>query len=179
MAKVTIKFQNSLNWSIWFTLTSYQCWLNPLKTQAIFLILAVLVIKRVRHVLAKLHAKHAIIRTLTMTYGMLQKNKRSSVLNLPKQRQVCPSLFLQFNMCISVIYHGLVSVLCKPSRERAFTFSINYSCGGSQLIPIWMKGQVSEACVGFFRWGVGWLGELQHLAILPLHCHFILFIKFS
>ena len=22
-------------------------------------------------------------------------------------------------------------------------------------------------------------GELQHLAILPLHCHFILFIKFS
>ena len=60
MAKVTIKFQNSLNWSIWFTLTSYQCWLNPLKTQAIFLILAVSVIKRVRHVLAKLHAKHAI-----------------------------------------------------------------------------------------------------------------------
>ena len=145
---------------IWFTLTSYECWLNLLKTQAIFLILAVLVIKYVQHVLPKLHTKRAIIRTLTMTHRMLQKNKRFSVLNLPKQRQVCPSLFLQFNMCISVIYHGLVSVSCKPSRERAFTFSINYSCGGSQLIPIWMKGQVSEACVGFFRWvgGGGWLG---------------------
>ena len=73
MATVTIKFQNSLSWSIWFSLTSYQCWLNLLKTQAIFLILAVLVIKRVQRVLAKLHAKHAIIRTLTMTYDMLQK----------------------------------------------------------------------------------------------------------
>ena len=178
MAKVTIKFQNSLNWSIWFTLTSYQCWLNPLKTQAIFLILAVLVIKRVRHVLAKLHAKHALIRTLTMTYGMLQKNKRSSVLNLPKQRQVCPSLFFQFNMCISVIYCTL-SKSCKRVVSMLSPLASN-SCGGSQLIPIWMKGQVSEACVGFCRWGGGgWLGELQHLAILPLHCHFILFIKFS
>ena len=51
MATVTIKFQNSLNWYIWFTSTSYQCWLNPLKTQAIFIILAVLVIKRVQRVL--------------------------------------------------------------------------------------------------------------------------------
>ena len=45
-----------------------------------------------------------------------------------------------------------------------------------------MKGQVSEACLGFIRrsggGGGGW-GELQHLAILPLHRHFILFIKFS
>ena len=76
MATVTIKFQNSLNWYIWFTSTSYQCWLNPLKTQAIFIILAVLVIKRVQRVLPKLHAaKRAIIRTLTVTYGMLQKAK--------------------------------------------------------------------------------------------------------
>ena len=44
-----------------------------------------------------------------------------------------------------------------------------------------MKGQISEACLGFIRWGKGGGGggELQHLAILPLHCHFILFIKFS
>ena len=42
-----------------------------------------------------------------------------------------------------------------------------------------MKGQVSEACLGVIRWGGGGGGELQHLAILPLHCHFILFIKFS
>ena len=46
-----------------------------------------------------------------------------------------------------------------------------------------MKGKVSEACLGFIRWGKGGGGEgggeLQHLAILPLHCHFILFIKFS
>ena len=55
-----------------------------------FIILAVLVIKRVQRVLPKLHAKRAIIRTLTVTYGNVQKNKRSSVLNLPKQRQVCP-----------------------------------------------------------------------------------------
>ena len=76
MAKVTIKFQNSLNWSIWFTLTSYQCWLNPLKTQAIFTILEVLVIKRVHRVLPKLHANRAIIRTLTVTYGTLQKKQK-------------------------------------------------------------------------------------------------------
>ena len=75
MATVTIKFQNSLNWYIWFTSTSYQCWLNPLKTQAIFIILAVLVIKRVQCVLPKWHAKRAMIRTLTVTYGMLQKTK--------------------------------------------------------------------------------------------------------
>ena len=112
MATVTIKFQKSLNWYIWFTSTSYQCWLNPLKTQAIFIIWAVLVIKRVQRVLPKLHAQRARIRTLTMTYGTLQKNKRSSVLNLQKQRQVCPSLFFQFNMRISVIY-GTLSVSCK------------------------------------------------------------------
>ena len=75
MATVTIKFQNSLNWYIWFTSTSYQCWLNPLKTQAIFIILAVLIIKRVQRVLPKLHAKRAIIRTLAVTYVTLQKTK--------------------------------------------------------------------------------------------------------
>ena len=75
MATVTINFQNRLNWYIWFTSTSFQCWLNPLKTQAIFIILAVLVIKRVQRVLPKLHAKRAIIRTLTVTYGTLQKTK--------------------------------------------------------------------------------------------------------
>ena len=75
MATVTIKFQNSLNWSIWFTSIIYQCWLNPLKTQAIFIILVVLVIMRVQRVLPKLHTKHTIIRTLTVTYGMLQKTK--------------------------------------------------------------------------------------------------------
>ena len=75
MATVTIKFQNSLNWNIWFTSTSYQCWLNPLKTQTIFIILAVVVIKRVQRVLPKLHTKHATIRTLTVTYGKLQKTK--------------------------------------------------------------------------------------------------------
>ena len=107
----TIKFQNSLNWYIWFTLTSYQCWLNPLKTQAIFIILVALVIKHVQRVLPKLHAKRAIIRTLTVTYGTLQKNKRSSVLNLSNERQVCPSLFFQFNMCIFVIY-GTLRVSC-------------------------------------------------------------------
>ena len=80
-----------------------------MKTQAIFIVLAVLVIKRVQRVLPKLHAKRAIIRTLTVTYGTLQKNKRSSVLNLPKQRQECPSLFFQFNMRIYVIY-GTLSV---------------------------------------------------------------------
>ena len=44
-----------------------------------------------------------------------------------------------------------------------------------------MKGPVSEACLAFIRWGKGGggEGELQHLAILPLHCNFILFIKFS
>ena len=132
MATVTIKFQNSLNWYIWFTSTSYQCWLNPLKTQAIFIILAVLIIKRVQRVLPKLHAKRAIIRTLTVTYGTLQKNKRSSVLNLPKQRQVCPSLFFQFNMRISVIY-GTLRVSCKRVVSVLSPLASN-CCGGSHII---------------------------------------------
>ena len=130
MATVTIKFQNSLNWYIWFTSTSYQCCLNPLKTQAIFIILAVLVIKRVQRVLPKLHANRAMIRTLTVTYGTLRKNKRSSVLNLPKQRQVCPSSF-QFNMRISVVY-GTLSVLCKRVVRVLSPLASN-SCGGSHL----------------------------------------------
>ena len=134
MATVTIKFQNSLNWYIWFTSTSYQCWLNPLKTQAIFIILAVLVIKRVQRVLPKLHAKRAIIRTLTVTYGTLQKNKRSSVLNLLKQRQVCPSLFFQGNIRISVIY-GTLSVSCKRVVSVLSPLASN-SCGGSQLLSM-------------------------------------------
>ena len=135
MATVTIKFQNSLNWYIWFTSTSYQCWLNPLKTQAIFIILAVLVIKRVQRVLPKLHAKRAIIRTLTVTYGTLQKNKRSSVLNLPKQRQVCPSLFFQFNMRISVIY-GTLRVSCKRVVSVLSPLASN-SCGGSHMLEFY------------------------------------------
>ena len=49
---------------------------SPLKTQAIFMILAVLAIKRVQRVLPKLHAKRAIIRTLTVTYGTLQKKQK-------------------------------------------------------------------------------------------------------
>ena len=131
MATVTIKIQNSLNWYIWFTSTSYQCWLNPLKTQAIFIIFAVLVIKRVQRVLPKLHAKHATIRTLTVTYGTLQKNKRYSVLNLPKQRQACLSLFFQFNMPISVIY-GTLSVLCKRVVSMLSPLASN-SCRGSHI----------------------------------------------
>ena len=152
MATVTIKFQNSLNWYIWFTSTSYQCWLNPLKTQAIFIILAVLVIKRVQRVLPKLHANRAIIRTLTVTYGTLQKNKRSSVLNLPKQRQVCPSLFFQFNMRISVIY-GTLSVSCKRVVRVLSPLASN-SCGGSHIVPrltthihsCLAKNQVAAGC---------------------------------
>ena len=122
----------------------------------------------------KLHAKRAyIIRTITVTYGTLQKNKRSSVLNLPKQRQVCPSLFFQFNMRISVIYCTL-SKSCKRVVSMLSPLASN-SCGGSQLIPIWMKGQVSEACVGFCRWGgggrvVGWITTFSHsTSTLSLH----------
>ena len=94
--------------------------------------LAVLVIKRVQRVLPKFHANRAIIRTLTVTYGTLQKNKRSSVLNLPKQRQLCPSLFFQFNMRISVIY-GTPSVSCKRVVRVLSPLASN-SCGGSQLL---------------------------------------------
>ena len=96
-----------------------------------FIIVAVLVIKRVQRVLPKLHANRAIIRTLTVTYGTLQKNKRSSVLNLPKQRQVCPSLFFQFNMRISVIY-GTLSVSCKRVVRVLSPLASNF-CGGSHL----------------------------------------------
>ena len=95
------------------------------------MLVVALVIKRVQRVLPKLHAKRAIIRTLTMTYGTLQKNKRSSVLNLPKQRQVCPSLFFQYNMRISVIY-GTLRVSCKRVVSVLSPLASN-SCGGSHL----------------------------------------------
>ena len=81
--------------------------------------------------LTQVHANRAIIRTLTTTYGTLQKNKRSSVLNLPKQRQVCPSLFFQFNMRISVIY-GTLSVSCKRVVRVLSPLASN-SCGGSHI----------------------------------------------
>ena len=48
---------------------------NQLKSQAIFVMVAVLVIERVQCVLHKLHAKCATIRTPTVTYGTLQKTK--------------------------------------------------------------------------------------------------------
>ena len=76
MATVTLKFQNSLNCYIWFTSTGYQRWLNPLKTQALFIIFIVSVIKLVQRVLPKLHSTRAIIRTLTVTYGTLQKKQK-------------------------------------------------------------------------------------------------------
>ena len=132
MATVTLKFQNTLNCYIWFTSTSYQRWLNPLKTQAIFIILAVSVIKHIQRILTKLHAKRAIICTFTVTYGTVKKNKRSSVLNLPKQRQVCPSLFFQFNMRISVIY-GTLCVSYKRVVSVLSPYASN-SCGGSRMI---------------------------------------------
>ena len=78
--------------------------------------------KRVRRVLPKFHAKRAIIRTLTVTYGTLQKNKRSSVLNLPKQ---------QFNMHISVIY-GTLRVSCKRVVSVLSPLASN-SCRGSHV----------------------------------------------
>ena len=147
MATVTIKFQNSLNWYIWFTSTSYRCWLNPLKTQAIFIILVALVTKRVQLVLPKLHAKRAIILTLTVTYGTLQKIKGSSVLNLPKQRQVCPSLFFQYNMRISLIY-GTLRVSCKHVVSVLSPLASN-SCGGSHLFftIIWLLGRFTSALI--------------------------------
>ena len=95
------------------------------------MILAVLVIKRVQRFLPKLHAKRAILRTLTVTYGTLQENKRSTVSNLPKQRQVCPSLFFQFNMRISVIY-GTPRVSCKRVVSVLSPLASN-SCGGSHF----------------------------------------------
>ena len=166
MATVTIKFQNSLNWYIWFTSTSYQCWLNPLKTQAIFIILAVLVIKRVQRVLPKLHANRAIIRTLTVTYGTLQKNKRSSVLNLPKQRQVCPSLFFQFNMRISVIY-GTLSVSCKRVVRVLSPLALE-SCGGSHILfKLFLKNR---------KW---WTVSYHQRDIIPYFCSWILDVKFT
>ena len=150
MATVTLKFQNSLNCYIWFTSTSYQRWLNLLKTQAIFIILAVSVIKRVQRVLPKLHAKRAIIRTLTVRYGTLQKNKRSSVFNLPKQRQVCPSLFFQFNMRISVIYRTL-RVSCKRVVSVLSPLASN-SSGGSQLLKVTIQSHNTEGCSKSSNW---------------------------
>ena len=60
-----------------------------------------------------------------------KKNKRSSMLNLPKQRQVCPSLFFQFNMHISVIYVTL-RVSCKRVVSVLSPLASN-SCGGSHF----------------------------------------------
>ena len=61
-----------------------------------------------------------------------KKNKRSRELNLPKQGQVCPSLFFQFNMRISVIY-GTLRVSCKRVVSVLSPLASN-SCGGSHLL---------------------------------------------
>ena len=61
------------------------------------------------------------------------KNKRSNVLNLPKQSQVCPSLILsfQFKMRISVIYGPLnVSWKCVVSVLSPLASN---SCGRSHI----------------------------------------------
>ena len=70
---------------------------DPLKTQAIFIILAVLVIKRVQRVLPKLHAKRAIISTLTVTYGTLQKNQKVWRVKFTKTK-ASVSVFVFFNL---------------------------------------------------------------------------------
>ena len=54
----------------------------------------------------------ACLACLTQSARYKRENKRSSVLNLPKQTHVCLSLFFQFNKRISVIYDTL-SVSCK------------------------------------------------------------------
>ena len=65
------------------------------------------------------------------------------MLNLPKQRQVCPSLFLQFNMRISVIY-GTLSVSCKRVVRVLSPLASN-SCGGSH-----MSSHISKQCASAF-----------------------------
>ena len=97
-----------------------------------------------------------IIRTLTVKYGTQQKNKRSSVLNLPKQRQVCPSLFFQFNMRISVIY-GTLSVSCKRVVSVPSPLASN-SCGGSHL----KHSLGTELQLIHFNGSYYWCWYLQH-----------------
>ena len=64
----------------------------------------------------------------------IRSSSGSSVLNLLKQRQVCPSLFFQFNMRISVIYDTL-SVSCKRVVRVLSPLASN-SCGGSHIVIV-------------------------------------------
>ena len=105
--------------------------------------LLVLVIKRVQRVLPKLHVKRTIIRTLSVKYGTLQKNKRSSELNLPKQRQVFPSLFFQFNMRISGDLWHAKRVSCKRVVDVLSPLASN-SCGGSHLLELQMGKDILD-----------------------------------
>ena len=75
MATVTIKFQKQSQLVCLVPSTSYKCWLNPLKTQAILVILVVLVIKRVQRVLPKLHAKRANSHTYRDIWHATKKQK--------------------------------------------------------------------------------------------------------
>ena len=108
---------------------------NLIYWKPIFIILVVLVIKRAQRVLPKLHAKRAIIRQLPWHMARHKKTERSSVFNLPKQRQLCPSFFFQFNMRISVIY-GTLSVSWKRVVSVLSPLASN-SREGSQILNWW------------------------------------------
>ena len=136
------------------------------------IILAVLVIKRVQRDLPKLQAKRAIIRTLAVTYCTLQTDKRSSVLNLPKQRQVCPSLFFQFN-------NAHIRDLRHPKRVVSVLSPLaSSSCGGSNLLTssACSRGILQHAlAIGFDHANILAMLQMQvfvcfHVVRLPVGC---------
>ena len=95
------------------------------ETHAIFIILAVLVLKRVQRVLPKLHAKRTIIRTLTVTYGTLQKKQKVLRVKFTKTKaSVSVFVFLILYAHIRYLRHAKRAV--QACRERVFTFSIKF-----------------------------------------------------
>ena len=63
------------------------------------------------------------------------ENKRTSVLNLPKESQVCPSLFLRFNVLISVVYDTL-NMSLKRVVSVVSPLASNSSRGSHMISPL-------------------------------------------
>ena len=100
------------------------------------------------------------------------KNRRYSVLNLPKQRQVCPSLFFQFN-------NAHIRDLRHPKRVVSVLSPLaSSSCGGSNLLTssACSRGILQHAlAIGFDHANILAMLQMQvfvcfHVVRLPVGC---------
>ena len=132
MATVTLKFQNSLNCYIWFTSTSYQRWLNLLKTQAIFYHLSSFSNQACSACLTQIARKACYNSHTYCDIWHATKKQKVWRVKFTKTKASVSVVVFQFNMRISVIF-GTLSVSYKPVVSVLSPLASN-SCGGSHMV---------------------------------------------